>query len=305
MGGYDASKLARKCIFCGCALGTKNRAREDVIPAWLQRELNIFAEPLALTHYSWLESGPDMPPALSPVSTRQMTVGGFLNGKTCHGCNSRWMSRLEMRVRRPLTALIRGSASPMDFDEQDLLELARWVLKTAYAYNHCANYSYRMPRAHGKWLTERKHNLPPRVMILYGKAKECVPYSVCHSPSWHLIVDNATVDSARSEIRKSYKVGMQFGNAMFAAIWWAGDGWSRYVITNGVHYSLWPRSGPVIFESNQSDPFIESNIEQSSKMPFFRWLQSVGVAVVEVADGSAVSAGAQPEYFKLMSPDDE
>ena len=110
------------CICCGTPLGS-NRAKEHVIPAWLQKALDERKEDL--TRCISENASEEV------VERRQHVFDRFQQGNVCEKCNSGWMAELEGQTAPVLEPLINGERSPFNLTGDDSFLISRWAVKTA------------------------------------------------------------------------------------------------------------------------------------------------------------------------------
>jgi hypothetical protein len=104
------------CIFCG---QRRSRAREDIIPFWLSREIGTNEPHLNFTLHG---------PRDGPFTTRSPRVGEITVLKlkeVCVRCNGGWMSRLEVQARPIVTSMVHSRTAALSVREQR--KLAAWA----------------------------------------------------------------------------------------------------------------------------------------------------------------------------------
>ena len=88
---------------------------------------------------------------------RTLTLDKMLFGRrTCGACNYGWMSRLEAQAKPILIDLIGRTRAPT-LDAHQSLALARWSIKTAYAFAFFGDFHRVLPIRHARAL--RGHHL--------------------------------------------------------------------------------------------------------------------------------------------------
>ena len=97
------------CICCGVPLGS-NRAKEHVIPVWLQETLEERYEDLTRCIAESV--------CENVVKQRQHVFDRFQQGHICEACNGGWMSELEAQTARVLKPLIKGERSPLELEDR-------------------------------------------------------------------------------------------------------------------------------------------------------------------------------------------
>lgn len=131
------------CIFCE---ERGQRAREDVTPKWLARELGGQA-PFAHTRVTFVGPGSERAPKTSAwgsLATQKLR-------DVCRSCNSNWMSDLETGAKLVLLPMVRGERSTVDPQDQQLL--ARWAQVKAIALD-AWHVSERLPNKGVRHLPE-------------------------------------------------------------------------------------------------------------------------------------------------------
>jgi hypothetical protein len=93
------------CVICGGSLEGKNRAKEHVVPDWLQKEFG-FADDRAdprLLGPRHAVAGFDVNAPAEPIvlkRERRHSYQSLLAGNICADCNNGWMSQLEVEAQR-------------------------------------------------------------------------------------------------------------------------------------------------------------------------------------------------------------
>jgi hypothetical protein len=114
--------MTDSCICCGTPLGG-NRAKEHVIPAWLQKALGVRYEDLTRCI---AENASEQ-----VVERRQHVFDRFQQGHVCEKCNSGWMAELEGQTAPVLKPLMNGEKSPFNLTGNEWFLISRWAVKTA------------------------------------------------------------------------------------------------------------------------------------------------------------------------------
>jgi len=115
----------KTCVFCNVELTKSNRSKKHVIPRWLQENRGIPDEVLSAGFGD--SSGITI--------QRRLDMDSFLAGNVCTACNNGWMNDLEVDTRDILIRLLDRLLSPKQLNDDDLLQLAKWNVKTAIACN--------------------------------------------------------------------------------------------------------------------------------------------------------------------------
>ncbi|MFD6094013.1 hypothetical protein ACFWGN_18005 [Oerskovia sp. NPDC060338] len=131
----DLPQGTRSCIFCA----GRPLTREHVWPKWLSAELQQHGFTLDRP-----DGAPHQVRLVGITADRQHahqeveTVGGakllgdLVARSVCGPCNNGWMSALEDSAKPSLLALIRGTDAT--FEQEALVSLATWAVKTAILY---------------------------------------------------------------------------------------------------------------------------------------------------------------------------
>jgi hypothetical protein len=115
----------RRCLFCRRRLGDVGRAKEHVVPLWLQNEWGLSDKLLEPTHLD--KQG-------VVLSSRRHSMSGLLAGHVCRLCNNGWMSGLETAARPLILNLAEGRRKIRSLGDSEALLIARWAVKTCYAF---------------------------------------------------------------------------------------------------------------------------------------------------------------------------
>jgi hypothetical protein len=255
----------RQCLFCGGDLTKIGRAREHIIPVWLQEEWGLSDQVVAPTHFD--KNG-------SVVSERLHTVSGLLAGRVCAPCNNGWMSRLENSARPLILDIAEGRRRIFSLKDNEALLLARWTAKTCYALNAGTNYRRFVPMEHPHTLVSEDYRLPGGVFVVghaFGGGRD---FSWAQTASWELLIlqgDEAAISQQMSS--EGYKIALRLGG-LFLMTLYVPTPDSRVVLELRKHVPLYPRwSHPVVWKKR--DRSWRGKVAER----FFQFVISAGVAV--------------------------
>lgn len=271
--------MAKTCVYCGIRIGNSNRAREHVIPSWLQKHLGIEKETIHLGHIPILSN--------TPKTERAHPADQFLLGNVCKLCNNGWMSRMETRNQATIKSLIAGNFNILDqIDESDKLALARWIVKTALCYNNVADYPYKVPKSHFKHVYERKNDLPAELIVLCKRNPYYADWFLAHDPKWMPIVYRPEVDRGRMEsakeirnlIHNSYKIILQFGHAMFIVVYCKGGHSDfRFILQPDQQTILWTHNTDTLQYFEHPIPIRDGAWESPRINYLMHWIAHIGL----------------------------
>jgi len=218
--------VSRKCIFCGAALTNSNRAKEHVLKdAWL-RKLGHEKYQLNLAQFR----GEDK------IGERQHAANQLLSGEVCNGCNGGWMERLDHSVEKIVLTLAQ-EIRPIQITEQECWQLARWLVKTAYAHISCDS-------------PDRRHITPTQVAkvkkpsfrpdgafcmyytVLEPQATGVVPASI---DVWPSAGNDPTILTIPQTRRRKFAV--QYNRIVFGFAWVRGPV-KKFRLVSGIHNPL-------------------------------------------------------------------
>jgi hypothetical protein len=220
----------RVCLFC--ALRLEERAKEHVIPLWLQQHLGITEDQISLI-VAETETN-------RITNRRQLAVDQHLEGRICASCNNGWMSTLETEIAPLLKSLLSWETDISSLDMRQRLLFARWAAKTAYMMNSASAVDRRVPTEHFAELYDSPARLPGGVFVL-GQQHRCSEgFSIFQFPSWDLVglavPESKAVDDA---LRTTYKIGFQLGPLLVVVGFFSVRPYVLY-LRHGIHVCLWP-----------------------------------------------------------------
>ena len=135
-----------------CAQRLDDRAKEHVIPLWLQQYLGITDDQLALI-VAETETN-------RVSNRRQLALDQHLEGRICASCNNGWMSTLENETAPLLKSLLSWEKDISSLDLRHRLLFARWAVKTAFMMNSASAVDRRVPAEHFRELYRSPTRLP-------------------------------------------------------------------------------------------------------------------------------------------------
>jgi hypothetical protein len=147
----------RRCIFCHQPLA-RNRAREHVLPRWLEREIGG-----EFAYYSHPIEG-DTSSAFTLLDTDVVsaTAGTRVEGRVCRACNGTWLSSLEVAAQPVVSNLVFGRAGMDSLSAGERELLATWLYKTLlvgvssgsgeYEVHGCDYHEFRTTGQPGNWM---------------------------------------------------------------------------------------------------------------------------------------------------------
>jgi hypothetical protein len=220
----------RDCLFCARRLD--NRAKEHIIPLWLQQYLDITEDQIALIV---AETETD-----EISNKRRLAVDQFLEGRICARCNSGWMSDLENEIAAPLKMLISREKDISSLDIRHRLAFARWAAKTAFMMNSASAFDRRVPQEHYAELYRSPTRLPGGVFVLGQQHRHTEGFSLFQFPSWDLVGLAVSESKALNDaLGTAYKIGFQLGALLVVVGFFPIRPYVLY-LRRGVHVCLWP-----------------------------------------------------------------
>jgi hypothetical protein len=240
--------MARTCLFCGRIIS--DRAKEHVIPAWLQKTLGI-ADNFLLQVVSLTATN-------EVIDRRLPTFDQHREGRICAACNNGWMSDLETDAGLVLKPLLAGHADIRHMSLPQRVTVARWAAKTAFMVNSSSSYDVRVPDIHFTGLYQHRHRLPLGVCVIGQIHSPSCQIHVFQGPAWMVSGNVPTRDELVKAFKSSYKIGLQIGNLMlvigyFPIAAYTLDLW------RDVHCCLWPLIPRVVWRDQGLDfPWLDS-----------------------------------------------
>jgi hypothetical protein len=193
--------LPKHCFFCENPIVGKSRAKEDIVPKWIQKHKEIYHE--TITQYLWDKDR-------SKTFLRKHNLGSLLAGDVCSDCNNGWMSQLENDCIPILKALWRKDILLNALHSAERVRLSAWVAKTTYALLSASHYSAVVPRTHVRHLHQFKE-VHSDVFVFGAHASEGSANGIKAWWLWNLLGE-PTEEEVRLMEAHSHKVGFGFDN---------------------------------------------------------------------------------------------
>jgi hypothetical protein len=228
----------KSCVFCKSELAVVGRAREHILPRWLQEEWNLHKNLIEPTHVD---------ESFSIISQRRHTLHSFVAGNVCSPCNNGWMSALEVRCKDLIVDLASGRRRILDLQHQEALHLARWTAKTAFVLHTSANWRRVVPPEHIYKLDTDSYRLPDGVYVVGHTYRDSREFSWSQSTTWEILSRGYTMLSTDWESLKAvgYKIAIRLGG-LFLLIFHNPLPFARACLWKYRHVPLYPRwSHPV------------------------------------------------------------
>ena len=241
----------KQCIFCKESLSAAGRAKEHILPAWLQSEWGLTGAIYAPTHFS--DKG-------AILSSRKHNLGSLLAGQVCENCNCGWMANLETRCKPLILELAGGKRRIIDLSDPEALLLARWTVKTAFVLHASSNYRMIVKPDHFKVLDQDEYRLPDNTVVVghtYSRGKD---FTWIQTTSAHIHLRGIKIAPQELEIFKesAYKIALKLGG-LYLMVFHNPFPNMRTCLWQYRHIPLYPRwSHPVAWQkadkSWPSDP---------------------------------------------------
>jgi hypothetical protein len=223
-----------------------NRAKEHVIPAWLQEALGERYEDLTRCI---ADSANDQ-----VVGRRQHIFDRFQQGHVCENCNHGWMSALEGQTAPVLTPLINGQRSPFELSVGESLIISRWAVKTALVLSSVTMDASTRDFTGLLQLRDRSDHIPDRWGVFVGtqpsRHRDFGYFDRHYWPSFP--PQEAAARDAEIQAR-ALKISLQLRHLMLLA-GYVPDFPFRFLLHAGLHIPLtvWP--GEQIFQAYRQLP---------------------------------------------------
>jgi hypothetical protein len=217
-----------KCLFCGAALAGV-RAREHVFPRWLLRRRGAERSSFCVQWTSDVSG--------EKFGERTQSMESLVAGRVCKACNNGWMSRLEQAVDDYLVELMDANRTLTSLSRSEGEDLARWAVKTAFAYRSADIAPTLVEARHARELAEGR--MPPVHVV--GRQASVDAGLGCYATQRWLVsypVDERKAVEAR--VGRSHKTILLLGRLLIAVCHWPDPGWPL-VISRVSHVPLWPR----------------------------------------------------------------
>lgn len=223
----------RVCICCSRAL--TERAKEHVVPLWLQRHLQSRKE--LLRQYSAIEGEADE--LVSTFSTDSLVEGRF-----CKDCNGGWMSNLEDQTKPTLIGLIGETREIPTLTYGERLTVSRWALKTAVVLTHSVKDAPRMDLGHLCFIRDHPLGMPPTSAVFAGRLTAAVR-------TWGYFIEPhgtrlALPDAKSTNAAVGIKVALSFETLTILVVGLVPGLRYCFETIEGVHNPIWPIDGPYL-----------------------------------------------------------
>lgn len=231
----------KTCIFCKSDLAKVGRAREHIVPQWLQREWGFADDIVEPTHFD---------EKLNAVSVRRHTFDSFLAGHVCAPCNNGWMSTLERNSKSLILDLASGQRPILELNDTAALLLARWAVKTAFVLHTAANWRRVVPEEHIFKLDSNSYRLPERVFVVGHTYKASTAFAWSQSTTWEIFARGYDPSEEDLQTAKTtgYKIGLRLGG-LFVMVFYNPLAIARPCLWKCRHVPLYPRwSHPVAWQ---------------------------------------------------------
>ena len=244
----------KTCIFCNADLAIVGKAKEHIIPRWLQEEWKLSNQIIEPTHFS--EKG-------EVQSQRRHTLDSFLSGSVCCVCNNGWMSKLETETKDLILLLASGKRRILELEDNEALLLARWTVKTAFSLHTAANWRRVIPENHFSKLDKADYRLPPNVFVVGHTYKGSKKFSWAQSTTWPIFARGHEVTEPELQTIKEsgYKISLRLGGLFLMVFYNPIESETvRTCLWKYRHVPLYPRwSHPVAWQ--MQDLAWPSNVE--------------------------------------------
>ena len=220
----------RHCIFCDRPIsGTGDgRAREHVLPAWLQSLLGVDREQL-FQGVAESETG-------RILRTRVHATSAFVEGRVCAECNHGWMSNLETAVQPIMARLIDGSQPISRLTPAETVILTTWTLKTAYALSYAAFDSQPIDSSRLHVLSQPPHVLPEDTIVVAQQHRSNGAFSWVQRNHWPVFPQSTAPPPPVPG--NAFKIGLQIRELLLVVGHWPDV--DDYIIGHDFHFALWP-----------------------------------------------------------------
>lgn len=194
----------KTCIFCKTDLAISGRAKEHIVPRWLQEAWGLSEQVIEPTHFD--EVG-------GVKSSRRHVLNSFLSGNVCAKCNNGWMSQLEVECKSLILSLAHDKRRILTLEDGEALLLARWSVKTAYSLHASANWRKVVPDEHYVVLDADDFRLPPGIFVVGHTYKSSSIFSWTQSTTWPIDYRGVEItDAEKADLQNSgYKIGLRIG----------------------------------------------------------------------------------------------
>jgi hypothetical protein len=187
------------CIFCGSPFTSDNpRAKEDVFPKWFQKYTRSQKTPV------FIHIGDGTP-------VRSLVFSELFAGQVCHACNSKWMSRLEDRMKPHLIPLIDGQEKRA-LDWRTCQWIAAWVFKTSLMLHSASTLPQVIPIEHYQTIHQVRA-IPRCVVVSIAPINNPEANFWIQSRAWSTNLQVPLSNDEKNLLtREGYRICMRFGH---------------------------------------------------------------------------------------------
>jgi hypothetical protein len=221
------------CICCGKPFGS-NRAKEHVIPAWLQDVLTERYEDLTRCIADSVTE--------EVVGRRQHIFDRFQQGHVCEDCNRGWMSAIEGQTAPLLTPLISGQRSVFELSAGESFVISRWAVKTALVLSSATMDTSRRDSTGLRQLRDTPDRIPDRWGVFVGvQPSRNRNFSYLDRHHWPSIPPEKAIARETQMHARALKISLQLRHLLLLA-GYVPDFPFRFLLHAGLHIplSVWP-----------------------------------------------------------------
>lgn len=220
--------MPKHCIFCRNELKNANRAKEHIVPVWLQRHLLIEGDRIVERSRVAGTNG---------LKERRLTLNGLLAGNCCESCNSGWMSQLETDVAPILGNLFSWDKTLNELSTGERKILGFWAVKTILALMSAGRFWRDVQKEHVHELYSRGA-IPQEVHVFATHVATNSTYGLMGFWQWNLM-GSITREENETIISNSYRVLLHFQNLIILVThfplpeWYVAVNPNRYFLVDG------------------------------------------------------------------------
>jgi hypothetical protein len=242
--------MLRTCIFCQQPL--TNRAKEHIIPDWLQEHLDAKGLNIEISLLT---------PSGTPQDKRQLVLGAHKYGKVCYQCNHDWMGPWECETAPILKPLIDDIFSG-NLSFSDCQKIARWVFKTVLVLESASLRTGIIPWLHfARFYTHQA--IPAFTSVAIARlTSERKDINWLLNQNWRLASQHPISEILTDDLRKTYKVTLGIGHLAARVHYFPLTTKPLYEYESGIRYICrppatgisWPPTDSLtdVFEFDQS-----------------------------------------------------
>jgi hypothetical protein len=230
----------KTCMFCKEDLSVVGRAREHIVPKWLQEEWHLSSKVVQPTHHD---------EQMQIKSTRKHTYDSLIAGRVCASCNNGWMSELESQSKNLILCLAAGRRHVRSLSHSEALQLARWTVKTAFVLHVSSNWRRVVPENHVYKLDTESYRLPENVFVVAHSFNGSKVFSWMQATNWELRYRGGGFCDDELAVIKAhgYKIALRLGG-LFLVVFHNPLPHALTILWKDRHIPLYPRwSHPVLW----------------------------------------------------------